>query len=66
MTFDLKTARLNAGLAQRELAETCGVSRETIRRLEAGEGGAHPSNAKKVADYFGIQVTDLIPLKEAA
>jgi hypothetical protein len=29
-------------------------------------GGAHPRTAKKVADYFGVQVTDLLALKDAA
>lgn len=58
--FDLMSARLNKGMAQRELADKIGVSREVIRRLELGYG-AHPANAKKVADYFGVQVTDVLP-----
>jgi transcriptional regulator with XRE-family HTH domain len=65
MNFDVYTARLNEGLTQRELAGKCGVSLTTIQRLE-GDGGATPRNAKKVADYFGVQVTDLLPLKDAA
>jgi transcriptional regulator with XRE-family HTH domain len=63
--FDLLAARLNAGLTQRALAKDCGVSLTTIQRLEAG-GSASPSNAKRVADYFGIQVTDLLPIERQA
>jgi transcriptional regulator with XRE-family HTH domain len=63
--FDVLAARLNQGLTQRQLAVACGVSLTVIQRLE-GDGGAHPRTAKKVADYFGVQVTDLLPLKEAA
>lgn len=66
MTFDLVLARVNAGLSQRDLAEAVDVSRGTIKALEDG-GTAHPANAKKVADFFGVQVTDLMPLdREAA
>lgn len=64
--FDLRSARLNAGLSQRELAEEAGVPLVTIQNLEAARGGARPSNAKRLADYFGIKVTDLIPVQEAA
>lgn len=62
MSFDLRAARLNAGLSQRALAETVGVKLPTIQRLEDGLG-AYPANAKKVADYFDVQVTDLMPIE---
>lgn len=57
--FDFKAARLNRGLTQRQLAKECGVSLTVIQRLE-GDGNAFPQNAKKVADYLGVKVTDLI------
>lgn len=63
--FDVKEARLNQGMTQRELAVKCGVSLTVIQRLE-GDGGAHPRTAKKVADYFEVQVTDLLPLADVA
>jgi transcriptional regulator with XRE-family HTH domain len=63
--FDLKAARLNMGLSQEEFALKCGVKLGTVKRLEAG-GGAHPANAKRVADELGVQVTDLMPLEDAA
>jgi transcriptional regulator with XRE-family HTH domain len=61
--FDIYAARMNAGLSQRALAEECGVSLTVIQRLENG-ATATPSNAKKVADYFDVQVTDLMPVTE--
>lgn len=63
--FDLRAARLNAGLTQRDLAERAGVNLATVQRLEDGLG-ARPKNAKKVADLFGVKVTDLIPIEAAA
>lgn len=63
--FDVLAARLNAGMTQRELAAKCNVGLPTIQRLEAGLT-ASPRNAKKVADHFEIQVTDLIPIPSLA
>lgn len=63
-TFDLRHARLNAGLTQRALAAEVDVPLVTIQNLEGG-GGAHPRNLKRVADYFGIKATDLLQ-REAA
>lgn len=65
--FDLRTARINAGLSQRDLATKADVSRVTIQRLERGEG-ALPANAKRVADIFGVTASDLLPgiVSEAA
>lgn len=60
--FDLTTARINAGHSIRGLARTIGVAEPTLRRLEAGLP-VRPESAKPVADYFEIQVTDLIPVE---
>jgi hypothetical protein len=40
------------------------VPEQSIRRFEAGGGGLHPANAKRIADRFGVQVTDLLPVKD--
>lgn len=58
--FVLSTARLNDGHSIRSLAAELGISEQSIRRLESGEG-VHPASAKKVADHFKVQVTDLLP-----
>lgn len=62
--FNFLAARMNEGLSQRDLAAACGVSLTSIQRLEAG-GSVSPRNAKKVADYFGVRVTDLMPIADA-
>jgi transcriptional regulator with XRE-family HTH domain len=64
-SFDLARARINKGHSIRGLARELGVSEPTIRRLEKGEP-VRPESAKPVADYFEIQVTDLMPIGEAA
>lgn len=61
--FDLRSARINMGLSQRELAEQADVARETVRRLELGETGAHPATLKRVADIFGVKPTDIVPAR---
>lgn len=62
---DLTAARLNAGYSVRSLADKLKIHEASLRRLEAGEA-VHPATAKKVADYFGIKVTDLPAMKAAA
>lgn len=65
MSFDLRTARLNAGLSQRALAQLVDVSKNTIVAMEKDPAyRPHPANAKRIADYFDIQVTDLIPVED--
>jgi transcriptional regulator with XRE-family HTH domain len=59
-SFVLRSARLNRGLSIRQAAHAIGVAQQTFRRLEEGEP-IHPASAKKVADFFGVQVTDLMP-----
>lgn len=59
--IDLKAERLNRGFGLRQLAREIGVPEQTIRRAEGG-GGISPSNAKRLADFFGRQVTDIWPL----
>jgi transcriptional regulator with XRE-family HTH domain len=66
--FSLQVARLNKGLSIRQAARAAGVAQETFRRLEKGLP-VYPAKAKRVADYFEVQVTDLMPPeaeKEAA
>lgn len=62
MTFDLTRARINAGHSIRGLARELHTHEQTIRRLEQGLP-VRPESAKPVADYFGVRVTDLMPLE---
>jgi transcriptional regulator with XRE-family HTH domain len=59
--INLAEQRLNAGYSIKALARELGVHEHAIRKLEAG-GTIHPANAKKIADKFGVKVTDLMPL----
>lgn len=63
--FVLEHARLNRGLSRRQVADEIGISQMTYRRVEEGLP-VHPASAKKIADYFGVQVTDLMPATEVA
>lgn len=58
--FSLSSARVNRGHTIRSLAAEVGIDYRTLVRLEDGEA-IHPAKALKVADYFGVQVTDLMP-----
>lgn len=58
----LVAARLDRGLSQRAAAEEIGVTRGVLERAEAGKR-IHPSNAKVIADFYGLAVTDF---REAA
>lgn len=63
MSFDLTASRLNAGHTRVSLAEAVGVPRYTVDRLEKGLS-IHPASAKRIADYFGVKVTDLMPAQQ--
>lgn len=65
MSVDLVRERINRGLSVAQAAAAIGVARGTLKRLEAGEP-VHPASAKKAADFFGVQVTDLAPVNREA
>ena len=62
----IKTERLNRGLSIRQAATQIGVSPRNIREAESGGPMPHPANAKKIADFFGVTVTEIWPLDVAA
>jgi transcriptional regulator with XRE-family HTH domain len=57
---ELRAARINKGLSRRGLAREIQVPEQTLRRLESGQS-ISPRYAKRVADHFGLAVTDLLP-----
>lgn len=65
MSFDLKAARLNKGLSLRAAAIRVGVDMHALWRAERG-GSPSPATAKVIADFYGVQVTDIWPLEEPA
>ena len=64
MTFDFKAERLNRGLSLDALAAETGVAKSTLARVEKGGPQPNPANAKAIADYYGVAVTDLWPVEE--
>lgn len=66
LPFDLRTERLNRGYSRKGLAQEIGVHREVLRRLELGTGGITPANAKRIADFFGVTVMDLLGDQETS
>lgn len=48
-------ARISAGLTQDELAQSVGVTRSTIARLETGESNPTVETLKKLAGVLDIQ-----------
>lgn len=63
--FNLRAERMNRGMSVNDLAAATGIDRKAITRLEGG-GGCYPATAKPIADYFGVKVTDLMPLEDVA
>ena len=65
MTVNLQAERLNRGLTIREAAEAAGVAPSVVARAENGQTLA-PGNAKRIADFYGLKVTDIWPVEEVA
>jgi transcriptional regulator with XRE-family HTH domain len=61
--INLVAERINRGLSVLELAEQVGTSAMTIRRAESGERMPRPKVAKRIADLYGVKVTDIWPLE---
>lgn len=64
MALSLQELRLNAGLSTRELGDAVGISHVTVANAEKSGRRPQPQTAKKLADYFDVQVIDLWPVEE--
>lgn len=62
-TLDFRAERLNRGLSQEAMAAHIGIPRRVWQRAEAGFG-VRAQHALSIADYFGLQVTDIWPVEE--
>ena len=63
--MNLKAERLNRGLSTRDAAEKIGVSQAILMRAEDGRG-VRPAHAKRIADFFGVRVTDIWPVENGS
>lgn len=59
--IDLRAERLNRGMSQREFAKAAGVTQRVLQRAESRASKPHPASALKIADYLGVNVTDIWP-----
>jgi transcriptional regulator with XRE-family HTH domain len=62
----LRRQRLDKGLTLREAAARIGINWKTLQRAEAGQSLPFPRTAKRIADFYGVKVTDLMATEEAA
>lgn len=62
---DLRVARMSRGHSQLSLAKAADVSRETVRRAEAGES-IRPTTARKLAEPLGMTIGEILGLEKAA
>lgn len=63
MTINIRAERINRGLSTREAAVAMGISRPTLERAEAGDE-LRPRQAKCIADFYGVRVTDIWPIDD--
>ena len=61
--MNIRAERLNRGLSSRDAAGEIGVSQAILLRAEDGKG-VRPAHAKRIADFYGVKVTDLWPVEE--
>jgi ribosome-binding protein aMBF1 (putative translation factor) len=62
---EMRRARMNRGVSIRGLAREIEVPEQSIRRIESGRPISLPY-AKKVADWHGVEVLDILPDEVAA
>ena len=60
----IRVGRAEVRMTQQQLAETVGVSRQTINAIEAGKFVPSTVLALKIARTFGKPVEELFPLEE--
>ncbi|MER6532981.1 helix-turn-helix transcriptional regulator [Streptomyces sp900105755] len=53
--------RVQAGLAQNQLAARIGISAAQLCRIEKGKSGASAPVLSRIADELGCEVADLMP-----
>jgi len=56
--IDLQRIRVEKGLSIAELAKLSGLSRQTIYKIESGDGEVSTKSLKALADTLGVKITD--------
>lgn len=60
---NLKNARVNAGLSQKEVAEKIGVAKSTYSLYESGNREPGVPIIKKIAEILGVSADELLGIK---
>ncbi|WP_026912321.1 helix-turn-helix domain-containing protein [Patulibacter minatonensis] len=58
LNLDIRIKYLQEGKSRRGLADEIDVPEAVLRRFEGGKG-VHPKHALPIAEYLGVNVTDL-------
>ncbi len=56
---NFKTARINSGLSQQQLADLLGMNRSAISKYENGVGLPHAKTLQKICEIFGVTIDSL-------
>jgi transcriptional regulator with XRE-family HTH domain len=56
----LRRVRLERGLSLRGAATETGVTKETLSDLERARRHPHPPTLAKIADGYGVEISDLL------
>jgi transcriptional regulator with XRE-family HTH domain len=62
--MNLRAERIDRGLSLAEAGELMGVDRRTLNKAEEGVM-PQPAKAKRIADFFGVRVTDIWPVEDS-
>ena len=65
LSKQIKNARIGKKLSQEQLAEACGVSRQTVYRWEKGMRVPRTAEVKKIGEALGIPVEELLEMRNA-
>ena len=58
-TLTLKAARVNRGLSVKEVADSVGVTEDTIYRYESGKSSPKISVVVKMVELYGVTISDI-------
>ena len=64
MRNKIKKYRFAAEISQQQLADVCGVSRETICRLETNKANPSLELAYKISRFLRVPIEELFSLEE--
>lgn len=62
----VRRLRIEAGVSLREQARVLGMSASSLSELENARGGISLRRLQRVADHFGLHITDLLADEESA